>query len=706
MEAAGGDPADSPGGAQPESGPQPPRPAAEPPQDAARRQPSSQDPDATRVMPRVMPRVSPVSDPTPAPQKPAPPANPPTPAPSPNTEPPAPRTVDPAPSRGQSDPEPVAPAPISAVPHRSPTPESEKREPAPTTPPAAATPAPTTPPTDDPPTDTPAREEPAPTDADTAASTRSSPRRHGLHRPPTPVPGKARRARRLTMVGRVVVALACVMALVGTGFVWGYLKVFNGNFKNIAAVNPDDSNIRNKSAQTGDQNYLIVGTDTRAGQNGKVGAGTTAEAGGARSDTVILINIPASRSRVVAVSFPRDLQIDRPDCEQWNNDTGTYTGQNIPAEYGAKLNTAYGEGGPKCAVDVIQKMSGLNINHFIGMDFFGFEQVVNKLGGVQVCSKTPLYDYELGDILTKAGPQTISGSRALNYVRARTVETEGNGDYGRIKRQQLFMSSLLRSVLSNKVLSNPAKMTGIINTFTKYSVVDNVTTDDLLDLGQSMQGLQAGRVSFLTVPTAGTTTDGSNNEIPRTEDINAIFNAIINDGALPGEAKAAPSTSAGSARTSTSSSTATTPSAAATPTPVSASATNPGEVGVRVLNGTGTSGLAGGVSDQLSQDGFDVRGIADASQPFDTTVVRYGPGQRDAAATLAAMFPGSRIQQDSQVRSGVEVILGKGYTGGTIGQLPAAGSALTTDEVPEYDGPSSALPDDLAVTNAADTTCN
>ncbi|MGW0039163.1 LCP family glycopolymer transferase [Gordonia sp. NPDC003376] len=509
-------------------------------------------------------------------------------------------------------------------------------------------------------------------------------------------PGDRSLARSATITGRILVSVACILALVGTGFVWGFLKSTNGNWHTIMAVDPDDTNIRNKDAQYGDENYLIVGTDTRAGNNSKVGAGTTADAEGARSDTVILVNIPADRSRVVAVSFPRDLQVDRPECQQWDNANGAY-GATMPAETNVKLNSVYAFGGPQCLVRVITQMSGLNINHFIAMDFYGFEKVVNAVGGVEVCSTVPIYDYELGTILKKPGTQKLTGRRALNYVRARTVSTEGNGDYGRIKRQQLFMSSLLRATLSGNVLSSPAKLNSIINTFIEYSYVDNVDTNSLLKLAESMQGIDAGRVTFLTIPTSGTSTDGENNEIPRTDDVDAIFNAIIDDQPLPGEQQR---------KTSTTSSTGATPPTvtATTPSRASATAQNPGNVGVRVLNGTGRTGAASEVSDQLSAQGFDVRGVADASENRTDTVIRYGVGELDSAATLAEMFPGAAVQLDRTVRSGVEVILGSNFDG-SVGSVPSVGTTLSVEQLPQASN-SGSLPNDLAVTNAGDTTCS
>ncbi|MGK2318496.1 LCP family protein [Gordonia rhizosphera] len=580
------------------------------------------------------------------------------------------------------------------------TEESRGQGPAAPVPPTADVPGPPPPPDLPVPQPTPDLPvlQPTPDLSETVAP-RPRPRRHV---------GRAERRRSLshsaTVTGRIIVAAACVMALVGTGFVWGYLQSWNGNWKTINAVNPEDSNIRKKEAQYGDENYLIVGTDTRSGMNSKVGAGTTADAGGARSDTIILVNIPANRSRVVAVSFPRDLQVDRPECQTWDNDTGTY-GDPLPAAYSVKLNSVYSDGGPKCLVSVITQMSGLNINHFIAMDFYGFEKVVKAIGGVEVCSTTPLYDYELGQILRKAGTQKLTGRRALNYVRARTIASEGNGDYGRIKRQQLFMSSLLRSTLSGNVLSNPTKLNSIVNTFIEYSYVDGVDTQSLLDLAESMQGIEAGRVTFLTIPTSGTSTDGMNNEIPRIDDIDAIFNAIIDDQPLPGEqAKKVAASSSSQSSSKSSSSTAATSTTEAAPTRVTATAQSPGNVGVRILNGTGRSGVATEVSDQLSPLGFDVRGVADASENRVDTVVRYGPGEQDSAATLAMMFPGASIQLDRTVKSGVEVILGTDFDG-TLASAPDTGTTISVPQLPQSTNPSN-LPNDLAVTNAGDTTCS
>ncbi len=282
--------------------------------------------------------------------------------------------------------------------------------------------------------------------------------------------------------------------------------------------------------------------DSRLGANANIGAGDADDAGGARSDTVMLVNIPANRKRVVAVSFPRDLAINPIQCEAWNPEDGKYgpiydpkTGKTGPRMVytETKLNSAFSFGGPKCLVKVIQKLSGLSINRFIAIDFVGFGRMVEALGGVEVCSTTPLKDYELGTVLDHAGRQVIDGPTALSYVRARQVTTESNGDYGRIKRQQLFLSSLLRTMISEDTLMNLNKLNNVVNMFIGNSYVDNVKTRDLVELGRSLQHMAAGHVTFVTVPTGVTDQDG--NEPPRTADMKALFTAIINDDPLPKE---------------------------------------------------------------------------------------------------------------------------------------------------------------------------
>ncbi len=318
--------------------------------------------------------------------------------------------------------------------------------------------------------------------------------------------------RRVMLAGRSLAAVFAVLALAMTGGAWQWQSTKNDMLNRISALDQGSRDIIDPNAQFGDENFLIVGIDSRFGENADMGAGDTEDAGGSRSDTIMLVNIPANRERVVAVSFPRDLNIEPMECEAWNAETGEYgplydeeTGEYGPDEIytETKLNSAFSFGGPKCLVKVIQKLSGLSINRFMAVDFAGFSKMVDALGGVEVCSTTALEDYELGTVLPNAGRQMVDGHTALNYVRARQVVTETNGDYGRIKRQQLFLSSLLRSLISKEVFFSLSKLNNVVNQFISDSYVDNIDTKDLVALGQSLQNVAAGRITFLTVPTTG-----------------------------------------------------------------------------------------------------------------------------------------------------------------------------------------------------------
>ena len=410
------------------------------------------------------------------------------------------------------------------------------------------------------------------------------------------------------MVGRLAAALLSVVALALTGAAWQWSTSKNSRLNVVSALDPDSRDIVDPNGQFGDENFLIAGVDSRLGDNADMGAGNTADAGGVRSDSVMLVNIPASRKRVVAVSFPRDLAIKPMLCDAWDPETGKY-GPLYDEEthsYGpvqvyteTKLNSAYSFGGPKCLVKEIQKLSGLAINRFIAIDFVGFAKMVDAIGGVKVCSTTPLQDYELGTVLPQAGWQTIDGRVALNYVRARQVTTEFNGDYGRIKRQQLFLSSLLRSLISNEVFLSLSKLNDVVNTFINDSSVDNVKTKDLVDLGQSIQGMSAGRVTFLTVPTGQTDSDG--NEPLRSEDNRALFDAIINDDPLPGENNQNETTTSTTATgTPQASSTPPTKGAPATDELVNAVTAEPQTITVHVSNSTGQDGLGASAASGLA----------------------------------------------------------------------------------------------------------
>lgn len=496
--------------------------------------------------------------------------------------------------------------------------------------------------------------------------------------------------RRARVALRASVAAVAVIALLTTGGGWSYLRATDSGFTQVNALDENPEDVLDSDLQLGDENFLIVGTDTRAGVNGDIGAGTLEDAEGARADTVMLVNIPKNRSRVVVVSFPRDLDVTRPQCQGWDNDNGTYTQETFPSAMGDKLNAVYALGGPRCLVNVVRKMSGLSINRFIGIDFAGFEAMVDQVGGVEVCSTKPIIDDTLGTILETSGKQIVSGQTALNYVRARHVYGEERSDYDRINRQQKFLASLLRGALSSKVLLDPGKMNGFVSAFTSHTFVDNVRSQDLLMLGRSLQKMSAGAVTFLTIPTAGTTSYG--NEIPRDTDIKALFRAVIDDQPLPGEQKAPEITTE------------------AEPPPAEPTskltAVDPSIVSVQVSNASGMEGSAQRTATKLSAQGFGIYTTSNYSYGTSpSTKVRYASGHEAEAATVASSIPGASLERAEELGSIVELVLGESFAGTVVPPTPVG---TTLPSVPLGTPASAApvaLPSDLEHMNAADDTC-
>ncbi|GAB2762058.1 LCP family protein required for cell wall assembly [Amycolatopsis magusensis] len=350
---------------------------------------------------------------------------------------------------------------------------------------------------------------------------------------------KQRHHDQATKAGRITaIVLASLMFLLSAAG-WGMKTWFNSKFNEIVALDENSADIKNAAGQNGDENFLIAGSDTRAGAEAEEGVGTAESVGGARSDSLMIAHIPADRKRVIVVGFPRDLEVTRPDCKRWDSATGAYSEEVVAGKAKSKLNEAYAIGGPQCTTKQIQQLTGMKINHFVGIDFHGFKDMINVVGGVPVHIEKPVVDDVLGVIVPQAGEQIISGDQALNFVRARKVQGDVTSDYGRIKRQQLVIGSLLKKTMSQEVLFDGGKLTGFINAFTAATFGDNLGVDQMLTLAQSMKGLNPDTVKFITVPTTGEANSRGNEELLQTKS-KELFEALIENGPLPDEKAPAP----------------------------------------------------------------------------------------------------------------------------------------------------------------------
>ncbi|WP_103338074.1 LCP family protein [Amycolatopsis sp. CA-126428] len=344
---------------------------------------------------------------------------------------------------------------------------------------------------------------------------------------------KQRKLDRSARFGRIAAAVVAGLVFLGIGGAWGAQTYFDAKFTQVSALDENSADIQDADAQANDENFLMVGSDTRDGASDEEGVGTADSTPGARSDTVMVAHIPADRKRVVVTSFPRDLEINRPACQRWDPAQGKTTDQVSPAQKIAKLNTAYAVGGPPCVTKVIQQITGLRINHFVGIDFNGFKEMVDAVHGVTIHTDIPIDDEILGKVLMQTGDVTISGDQALNYVRARHVKADvAKSDYDRIKRQQAFIGALLKKVMSSDVVLDPGKLTDFINAFAKATFGDNLGVKQMMTLAQSMKGLDQSKITFLTVPTVGMA-NTRGNEVLVVSKTKALFDALRNNTPLP-----------------------------------------------------------------------------------------------------------------------------------------------------------------------------
>lgn len=184
------------------------------------------------------------------------------------------------------------------------------------------------------------------------------------------------------------------------------------------------------------QNWLITGSDSRQGltrkQERKLATGH--DISGRRSDTIMVLHMPANGDRPVLISLPRDSYVP------------------IPGHGTDKINAAYSFGGPKLLAETVQNVTGLRIDHYMGIGFGGFVHVVDAIGGVRLCLKAPLVDPAAGLHLHK-GCQTLNGAEALGFVRSR--HNYATQDLQRIQNQRVFVRALLRKLTSAGVLANP-----------------------------------------------------------------------------------------------------------------------------------------------------------------------------------------------------------------------------------------------------------
>jgi LCP family protein required for cell wall assembly len=470
---------------------------------------------------------------------------------------------------------------------------------------------------------------------------------------------------------RTIYALSAIVLIagLGAGGIYFYAKYRYDQIKKIHAKHL----VAQPAAPGKPFNILIVGSDSRAfvGDNQTLSSelGNEGDTGGQRSDVTMVARFDPAKKTVTVLSIPRDLWVDIP-----GNENGV-SGMN-------RINAAY-DSGPDLLIQTIEQDLGININHYIAVNFPGFSAMVDALGGVTMDFPTPVKDQYTGLNVTQTGCQVVNGVTALQLVRSRHLayvnqngywESDGLSDFSRIQRQDAFFRAVLAK--ANASITNPFAINSFLGAAVgNLTIDDTLSQSDLLHLAEDFRGLGGSNLVTETLPTLGFTTDGGAAVLkeaqPYAQNIITAFNAI---GAPPATAVA----NANGAKAGTTTTTTTLPHR---------------QVEVDVLNassGASTNGLAHLVAGALATGGFTINEIADAPSPLgsDTSQILYGPSGYAAAQTLAADLGGPvTLKADSTMSSqAVELLVAgtaltvKPSTGnsGATGTTGSTGAGATT----------------------------
>lgn len=330
----------------------------------------------------------------------------------------------------------------------------------------------------------------------------------------------------------------------------------------------------------GPTHFLVVGSDSREGltreEQNDLSVG---RAGGNRTDTIFVLTVGGGRAAMLA--YPRDLLVTRCDGTE------------------GRINAAVAIDGPSCLVETVERTSGIGIDHYVEINFGGFRDLVDAVGGVELCLPDPISDEDAG-IDLPAGCQTLDGKQALGYVRVRKIDN----DLFRIERQQQFMRALAGEIATPATFVNPWRLFDVAG-----SAGASLTTDSdfgLLDgvaLARGLRAMQTGKVVTDTIPTTNATVGGA--AVLRATDEAAAVQAAHADGSILDQARPGPT---------------------------------PDDLRVLVRNGTTIPGLASRVADELEAAGITVTGTNNA-EPVSTTTLSYPPDLRSHAELLDELSP-------------------------------------------------------------------
>ncbi|MEU6806505.1 LCP family protein [Streptomyces neyagawaensis] len=440
----------------------------------------------------------------------------------------------------------------------------------------------------------------------------------------------------------------------------GYLYYQHLN-NNITAI-PDDGAGTGGFSKDRAINLLVIGTDKRTGK-GNESYGDKESVG--HADTTILLHVSKDRTNATAMSIPRDMIVDIPDCETTQEDG---TKETIGGSNDVRFNTSLGQDGrtPSCTMRTVTELTGIKLDHFMVADFNAVKTLSSAIGGVKVCLAKPIKDSKSKLDLSK-GEHVIEGEQALAFLRTRYSVGFGS-DLDRIKLQQQFLSSMIRQMKSEDTLTDAGKVIDLAEAATKALSVDSTIADikKLGSLGQEVGKVSTKNITFTTVPVVDNT-DGAT-VLPMPGKAEQLFETIRDDVSLSDVKKKAKEKQAAKLK---------------------GKRADASEVRVNVYNGGAESGSAQATLNWLQNDVGVTKSsqLGNAGKTLSKTTLEYDPDQADQARKLAdlmglsasALKPGEgNSETNSQGLPAMVLTLGKDFKGAGV-KISGSSSAADLD---------------------------
>ncbi|MYU37053.1 LCP family protein [Streptomyces sp. SID8358] len=481
--------------------------------------------------------------------------------------------------------------------------------------------------------------------------------------PEPPAAGRRKRKPATSRRKKVLLWTGGVMAFVvvaGSAGAYALYQKFNGN---LSTVDVGDAGSRSVTSD-GPLNILVIGTDKRTGA-GNEGYGDKGSAG--HADTNILFHVSADRTNATAMSIPRDLITDIPDCTTKQSDGSEKV---IPGTQNVRFNVSLGQEGrdPGCTMRTVKEITGLSVDHFMMVDFNAVKTLSSAVGGVKVCLDKAVKDRD-SHLDLPAGESTIEGEDALAFVRTR--HSFGNeSDLDRIKVQQQFIGSMIRQMKSDDTLTDPTKLFGLADAATKALTVDSGigSIKKLTSLAQELGKIDTKNITFVTMPVI----DNPDEPTPVTvvehpTKADQLFATLRSDTSLT-EVKKQEKAAEDKQQAV-----------------LKGTKADPADVRVDVLNGGDTAGAAQATVTWLQNEQGVLKSTNKANAPskIAKTTLAYAPNQADQARALAAMMglPATALKQGTTDAEGLQAMvltLGADFKGAGV---PVTGEVKAPEDI-------------------------